>query len=173
MIKVTDLNKTYDRHSGNANHVLKNVSFTLPDTGFVCILGQSGCGKTSLLNAVGGLDHFDSGSIQTEHITVSRSGTALFEAERNRSFGYIFQNYNRVVYQHPHRQRQSAESYDIERHAENLHKAECREDGCWNRDPDDQSRTEISQEQEDDDDCQDRALYSRLPYRADGISYEI
>ena len=93
MIKVTNLNKTYDRRSGNANHVLKNVSFTLPDTGFVCILGQSGCGKTSLLNAVGGLDHFDSGSIQTEHITVSRSGTALFEAERNRSFGYIFQNY--------------------------------------------------------------------------------
>lgn len=93
MIRVTNLNKTYDRRSSNANHVLKDVSFTLPDTGFVCILGQSGCGKTSLLNAVGGLDRFDSGSIQTEHVTVSRSGTALFEAERNRSFGYIFQNY--------------------------------------------------------------------------------
>ena len=93
MIKVTNLNKTYDRRSSNANHVLKDVSFTLPDTGFVCILGQSGCGKTSLLNAVGGLDHFDSGSIQTGKTTVTRSGTALYEAERNRSFGYIFQNY--------------------------------------------------------------------------------
>ena len=93
MIKVTNLNKTYDRRSPNANHVLKDVSFTLPDTGFVCILGQSGCGKTSLLNAVGGLDRFDSGSIETEQVKVTRSGTALFEAERNRSFGYIFQNY--------------------------------------------------------------------------------
>ena len=47
-MQIQNLNKTYDRRTGHANHVLKDVSFTLPQTGFVCILGPSGCGKTSL-----------------------------------------------------------------------------------------------------------------------------
>ena len=93
MIRVTDLNKTYDKRSGHPNHVLRDVSFTLPDTGFVCILGPSGCGKTSLLNAIGGLDSFQSGTIETDNVTVTSSGTARYEAERSSSFSYIFQNY--------------------------------------------------------------------------------
>lgn len=92
MIKVTRLNKTYD-HGRHANKVLHDISFTLPDTGFVCILGASGCGKTSLLNAIGGLDGFDNGTIATENTSISRYGTATYEAERNQNFGYIFQNY--------------------------------------------------------------------------------
>ena len=93
MIEIKNLNKTYDRRRVNANHVLHDVSFTLPDTGFVCILGPSGCGKTSLLNVMGGLDNFDNGTIISGDVEASRYGTPLFEAERNRSFGYIFQNY--------------------------------------------------------------------------------
>ena len=93
MIKITNLNKTYDRRQPNANPVLRDVSFTLPETGFVCILGPSGCGKTSLLNAIGGLDRFDSGTIEMNGLRVSGYGSQAFEAERNRSFGYIFQNY--------------------------------------------------------------------------------
>ena len=93
MIEVKNLNKSYDRRKPNANRVLKDVSFTLPDTGFVCILGPSGCGKTSLLNAIGGLDAFDGGTLSTENVSVNRYGTLSFENERNRSFGYIFQNY--------------------------------------------------------------------------------
>lgn len=93
MIEVRKLNKTYDRRSANANHVLRDVSFQLPDTGFVCILGPSGCGKTSLLNALGGLDVFDNGTLATEDVSVSRYGTAAYERERNKNFGYIFQNY--------------------------------------------------------------------------------
>ena len=92
-MKISKLNKTYDRRGPNANPVLRDVSVTLPDTGFVCILGPSGCGKTSLLNAIGGLDRFDSGTIEVNGLTVSGHGSAGFEAERNRSFGYIFQNY--------------------------------------------------------------------------------
>jgi len=92
-MQIKHLNKTYDRHTKNANPVLKDISFTLPETGFVCILGPSGCGKTSLLNAIGGLDRFDSGEISIHETTVKSYGTKLFEAERNRSFGYIFQNY--------------------------------------------------------------------------------
>lgn len=93
MIEICGLNKTYDRNSGSANHVLRDISITLPDTGFVCIVGVSGCGKTSLLNAVGGLDSFDSGTIVTDRVSVSRSGTRRYEKERNSSFSYIFQNY--------------------------------------------------------------------------------
>jgi len=93
MIQVTQLHKTYDARSTNANHVLKGVSFTLPDTGFICILGPSGCGKTSLLNAMGGLDTFERGTLATDSVQVSRYGTAAYERERNKSFGYIFQNY--------------------------------------------------------------------------------
>ena len=92
MIRVTNLNKTYGR-GRHANKVLHDISFTLPETGFVCILGVSGCGKTSLLNAIGGLDRFDNGTISTEDVSVSRYGTAIYETERNRNFGYIFQNY--------------------------------------------------------------------------------
>ena len=92
MIQIKGLNKTYGRRRGD-NRVLRDVTLTLPDTGFVCILGPSGCGKTSLLNAIGGLDKFDNGTIATESVSTNRYGKALFEAERNRNFGYIFQNY--------------------------------------------------------------------------------
>ena len=93
MIRVEHLNKTYDKRSRHANTVLKDVSFTLPDTGLVCIVGPSGCGKTSLLNAVGGLDAFEAGTVSVGDGAPLRSGTQEMEQERNRSFGYIFQNY--------------------------------------------------------------------------------
>ncbi len=90
MIQVSRLNKTYARRD---RQVLHDVSITLPDTGFVCIVGASGCGKTSLLNAIGGLDSFDSGTVSTEALSHLRCGSRETEAERSRSFGYIFQNF--------------------------------------------------------------------------------
>ncbi len=93
MIEIKNLNKIYDKKSRSANHVLRDISLTLPDTGFVCIVGASGCGKTSLLNAVGGLDTFDGGTICALNTAVSRPGTGEYERERNNSFSYIFQNY--------------------------------------------------------------------------------
>ena len=89
MIQVTDLRKSYRR----GEPVLKGISLELPEKGFVCILGPSGCGKTSLLNAIGGLDRFDSGTVTAGDTTVRRYGTRTYEAQRNRNFGYIFQNY--------------------------------------------------------------------------------
>ncbi len=93
MIEVKNLNKTYDRTRGRDSRVLRDVTLTLPDKGFVCILGPSGCGKTSLLNAVGGLDKFDSGSVSLDDRVFTRCGQRAFELERDRNFGYIFQNY--------------------------------------------------------------------------------
>ena len=93
MIKINSLTKTYDKSTRHANEVLHGISLTLEDTGFVCILGQSGCGKTSLLNAIGGLDSFDGGSISTDNADNIRSGSKEMARERTESFGYIFQNY--------------------------------------------------------------------------------
>ena len=86
MIRTEKLNKTYDRHHRNANHVLKDISLELPETGFVCILGPSGCGKTSLLNALGGLDAFDNGTLSAGDCSVNRYGTRRYENRRNRDF---------------------------------------------------------------------------------------
>lgn len=93
MIHVENLTKTYDKRVKNPAPALHGVSFTLPDTGFVCIVGPSGCGKTTLLNAVGGLDKFDGGTISTNDLKSLRCGTRATESERNRAFGYIFQSY--------------------------------------------------------------------------------
>lgn len=93
MIRIEHIQKTYDRHTAHANHVLQDISLTLPDTGFICILGPSGCGKTTLMNVIGGLDSFDSGTITVNDVSAKRYGVKVMEEERNRSFGYIFQNY--------------------------------------------------------------------------------
>lgn len=93
MIRVDQLSKTYDRRSRLANQALCDISFTLPDTGFVCIVGPSGCGKTTLLNAMGGLDAFDGGRVSTDALADLRCGSRQTEKERNRAFGYVFQNY--------------------------------------------------------------------------------
>ncbi|MBQ9744346.1 MAG: ABC transporter ATP-binding protein/permease [Clostridia bacterium] len=97
MIKVENLKKTYDKGTKRANEVLHNLSFELPDTGFVCILGSSGSGKTSLLNAIGGLDVYDSGVITTENTEIRKAVSKEMERERNANFGYIFQNYYLLI----------------------------------------------------------------------------
>ena len=91
MISVSDLKKSYGRGSAAYEEVLRGISITLPDKGFVCILGRSGTGKTSLLNAIGGLDTFDSGKLDIDGAKISR--TRDMEDVRNERFGYVFQNY--------------------------------------------------------------------------------
>ena len=93
MIQIERLTKTYDRRRRHAAAALHDVTLTLPDRGFVCIVGPSGCGKTSLLNAVGGLDTFEKGTVRMDGAAAIRCGSRLTELERNRSFGYVFQNY--------------------------------------------------------------------------------
>ena len=93
MIRLKHMKKTYDRFTTHPNRVLDDISLEFPDHGFVCILGPSGCGKTTLLNVIGGLDKFDKGQITVADVTSKRYGTKAMEQERNRRFGYIFQNY--------------------------------------------------------------------------------
>ncbi|MBE6730988.1 MAG: ATP-binding cassette domain-containing protein [Ruminococcaceae bacterium] len=93
MIEIDKLNKTYSKHTKFENKVLHDISLSLPDKGFICVLGPSGCGKTSLLNAVGGLDYFDSGRVTFEKINLGKTDSKTYNTERNKNFGYIFQNY--------------------------------------------------------------------------------
>ena len=88
-IKVENIVKTFNRHSRNANKVLKGVSFELPDKGLVCIFGKSGSGKTTLLNIIGGLEKADSGKVYIDGECTSGKTDQI----RNAKIGFIFQNY--------------------------------------------------------------------------------
>lgn len=88
-IKVENIVKTFNRHSRNANKVLKGVSFDLPDKGLVCIFGKSGSGKTTLLNIIGGLEKADSGKVYIDGECTSGKTDRI----RNAKIGFIFQNY--------------------------------------------------------------------------------
>lgn len=88
-IKVENIVKTFNRHSRNANKVLKGVSFELPDSGLVCIFGKSGSGKTTLLNIIGGLEKADSGKVYIDGECTSGKTDKI----RNAKIGFIFQNY--------------------------------------------------------------------------------
>ncbi len=93
MIKVTGLNKYYNKGKDNELHVISNVSIEFPDKGFVTILGKSGSGKTTLLNAIGGLDNFENGTITYNLTSFSKYSMKQVDTYRNKNIGYIFQNY--------------------------------------------------------------------------------
>ncbi len=88
-VRITNAHKYYNRGKSNQLHVMDNVNLELPAQGMVAIFGRSGCGKTTLLNAVGGLDKIASGSIELFGQNIREDTDTL----RNRFVGYIFQNY--------------------------------------------------------------------------------
>ena len=88
-IRVENIVKTFNRHSRNANKVLKGVSFELPEKGLTCIFGKSGSGKTTLLNIIGGLEKADSGKVYIDGECTSGKTDKI----RNAKIGFIFQNY--------------------------------------------------------------------------------
>ncbi len=93
MIKITKLNKYFYHHKSNEIHVINDVSIQFPDTGLVTILGESGCGKTTLLNVLGGLDSFYNGTIEYDNNKIEKYSWRKMDKIRNDKIGYIFQNY--------------------------------------------------------------------------------
>lgn len=93
MIKISKLNKYFNRGSKNELHVLNEIDLEFAQTGLVCILGESGSGKTTLLNTLGGLDTFCSGTIQIDDTVLQKYQPSKIEPLRNEKFSYIFQNY--------------------------------------------------------------------------------
>ena len=89
-VKITNAHKYYNKGKSNQLHVMDGVNLELPEQGLVAVFGRSGCGKTTLLNAVGGLDKIASGKIELFGQNIKEDTDTL----RNRYVGYIFQNYN-------------------------------------------------------------------------------
>jgi len=96
MIKLSNVNKYYNRRKQNEIHVIDNTSVELPDKGIVTLLGPSGCGKTTLLNAIGGLDSVNSGNIYIDDEQITGRSAGKIDNIRNAKIGYIFQNFNLI-----------------------------------------------------------------------------
>jgi len=96
MIKITNLNKYFNKGKINEIHVIDDTSLNFPEKGLVAITGPSGCGKTTLLNVIGGLDSFASGEISFEEHVMTKYKPLEWDILRNHYSGYIFQNYNLI-----------------------------------------------------------------------------
>ncbi|MHB8963398.1 MAG: ABC transporter ATP-binding protein/permease [Saccharofermentanales bacterium] len=97
-LKLTDIRKSYKAGSTTVE-ALKGVSLSFRESEFVAILGPSGCGKTTLLNIIGGLDRYDSGDLVIQGMSTKLYKDREWDAYRNRSIGFVFQNYNLITHQ--------------------------------------------------------------------------
>lgn len=93
MLELVDVTKKY-KTKGAEVKALNSVSITFPSSGLVFISGKSGCGKTTMLNVIGGLDGIDAGEIFVQDKKFSEFSTAEYDAYRNTFIGFIFQEYN-------------------------------------------------------------------------------
>ena len=96
MLKISKVNKYFNKGKKNQIHVIDNTSIDFGANGMVALLGPSGCGKTTLLNAIGGLDKVNGGEIFVNGKSIAKGRTGKKDAIRNEYIGYIFQNYNLV-----------------------------------------------------------------------------
>ena len=98
MLKLTDIKKAYPVAAGTV-HALKGVSIEFRPAEFVAILGQSGCGKTTLLNIIGGLDRYTSGDLIIRGKSTKNYKARDWDTYRNHSVGFVFQSYNLISHQ--------------------------------------------------------------------------
>lgn len=96
MIRLVKVNKFFNKKKSNEIHVINDTSLELENKGLVTFLGNSGCGKTTLLNAIGGLDNVDSGDIFIDDEKITTKSNGKKDEIRNVNVGYIFQNYNLI-----------------------------------------------------------------------------
>ena len=98
MLELKNIAKDY-AVGDDAVHALKGVNVEFRDSEFVAILGQSGCGKTTLLNIIGGLDQYTSGDLVINGTSTKKYMDADWDAYRNHSVGFVFQSYNLIPHQ--------------------------------------------------------------------------
>ena len=98
MLKLKNIKKTYV--SGDEKvEALKGINIEFRESEFVSILGQSGCGKTTLLNIIGGLDRYTSGDLIINGKSTKDFKDRDWDAYRNYSVGFVFQSYNLIGHQ--------------------------------------------------------------------------
>ena len=95
MIELRSVNKYFNKGKKNEIHVINNTTLNL-DKGLVAFLGNSGCGKTTLLNTIGGLDKIKKGSIYVNGQKISSKLSYKVDKIRNLNVGYIFQDYKLI-----------------------------------------------------------------------------
>ena len=98
MLELREISKSYVT-SALTQVALDDVSVTFRDNEFVAILGASGSGKTTMLNVVGGLDHFDSGDLVIDGVSTAHYKDRDWDAYRNARVGFVFQSYNLIPHQ--------------------------------------------------------------------------
>lgn len=94
MILIKNAVKTYDKGLPKEVVALNNINIELPDAGFVSIAGKSGCGKTTLLNCLAGLDTLDNGEIIVNGVDLKKLSEKQLEDYRNSCIGIVFQEFN-------------------------------------------------------------------------------
>ncbi len=98
MLKLKQIKKQY-LTGENKVEALKGIDIEFRKSEFVSILGQSGCGKTTLLNIIGGLDRYTSGDLIINGKSTKEFKNKDWDAYRNYSIGFVFQNYNLIPHQ--------------------------------------------------------------------------
>lgn len=98
MLRLENIRKEYVTGDSKVE-ALKGVSLQFRKSEFVSILGQSGCGKTTLLNIIGGLDRYTSGDLVINGKSTKEFKDRDWDAYRNHSVGFVFQNYNLIPHQ--------------------------------------------------------------------------
>ena len=98
MLKLENITKDY-KVGDSAVHALKGIGIEFRKSEFVSILGQSGCGKTTLLNIIGGLDRYTNGNLIINGKSTKDFKDKDWDAYRNYSVGFVFQNYNLISHQ--------------------------------------------------------------------------
>ena len=98
MLELNDIKKDYVSGSTTVS-ALKGINLRFRDCEFVSILGQSGCGKTTMLNIIGGLDKYTSGDLKINGVSNKNYKDRDWDFYRNNSIGFVFQSYNLIPHQ--------------------------------------------------------------------------
>ena len=98
MLELRDIKKTYVTGDEKVE-ALKGINLKFRESEFVSILGQSGCGKTTLLNIIGGLDRYTSGDLIIDGKSTKKFKDRDWDAYRNYKVGFVFQSYNLIGHQ--------------------------------------------------------------------------
>ena len=99
MLKLVNITKDYVLKGVPTVHALKGLTINFRRNEFVAILGASGCGKTTTLNIIGGLDRYTDGDLIIEGKSTKEFKDRDWDTYRNHSVGFIFQSYNLIGHQ--------------------------------------------------------------------------
>lgn len=98
MLELKNITKDY-KSANETVHALKGITLSFRENEFVSVLGQSGCGKTTLLNIIGGLDQYTSGDLIINGRSTKDFKSRNWDDYRNHSIGFVFQSYNLIPHQ--------------------------------------------------------------------------